>query len=75
MFAILLAGWGLTEYLGIIHKDQLREESQGKLDLLAASLSGETAPADGVVRLFAGSPTSAGVHVEHAGDQPLWTFR
>jgi diguanylate cyclase (GGDEF)-like protein len=57
MFAILLSGWGLTEYLGVIHKDQLREEAQGELDLLAASLSGETAPADGVVRLYAGAPT------------------
>ena len=57
MLVILLCGWGLTEYLGIVHKDQLREESQGKLDLLATSLGGETAPADAVVRLFAGSPT------------------
>jgi diguanylate cyclase (GGDEF)-like protein len=56
MLIILLCGWGLTEYLGIAHKDQLREESQGKLDLLATSLGGETAPADAVVRLFAGSP-------------------
>jgi diguanylate cyclase (GGDEF)-like protein len=56
MLMILLCGWILTEYLGIAHKDQLREESQGKLDLLATSLGGETAPADSVVRLFAGSP-------------------
>jgi C4-dicarboxylate-specific signal transduction histidine kinase len=56
MLAILLCGWALTEYLGITHRDQLQEESQGKLDLLAASLAGETAPADAVVRLFAGSP-------------------
>jgi hypothetical protein len=53
----LLSGWGLTEYFGVVHKDQLRGEAQGELDLLAASLSGETAPADGVVRLLAGAPT------------------
>jgi diguanylate cyclase (GGDEF)-like protein len=56
MLAILLSGWALTEYLGIVHKNQVREESQGKLDLLATSLAGETAPADAVARLFAGSP-------------------
>ena len=55
MLAILLCGWILTELLGIAHRHQLREESLGKLDLLATSLAGETAPADAVVRLLAGS--------------------
>ena len=56
LLGILVGGWALTEVLGIIHKHNLREESQGKLDLLATSLAGETAPADAVVRLLAGSP-------------------
>jgi diguanylate cyclase (GGDEF)-like protein len=61
MLAILLCGWALTEYLGIVHKNQLHAESQGKLDLLATGLAGETAPADAVVRLFAGAPPVRGL--------------
>jgi len=57
MGAILLLGWGLTEYFGLVHKQHLRQETQSDLDLLAASLSGETAPVDAVARSVAGSPT------------------
>jgi diguanylate cyclase (GGDEF)-like protein len=57
MTAILLLGWALTEYFGIVHKQQLQQETLGDLDLLATSLSGETAPVDAVVRSLAGSPT------------------
>ena len=57
MTAILLLGWGLTDYFGIVHKQRLEEETRGDLELLAMSLSSETAPIDAVVRSLAGSRT------------------
>ena len=57
MTAILLLGWGLTDYFGIVHKQRLEKETRGDLELLAMSLSSETAPIDAVVRSLAGSRT------------------
>ncbi len=57
LLAILFFGWGLTEYFGLVHKQNLKEETRGDLDLLASSLSGITAPIDAVVKSLAGSPT------------------
>lgn len=57
MGVILLLGWGLTEYFGVVHKQHLQQETRGNLDLLASSLSAETAPLDAVARSIAGSPT------------------
>jgi diguanylate cyclase (GGDEF)-like protein len=57
MAAILFFGWGLTEYFGIVHKQHLKEQTRGDLDLLASGLTGLTAPLDAVVKSLAGSPT------------------
>jgi diguanylate cyclase (GGDEF)-like protein len=58
MAAILLGGWALTEYFGIIHKQHLEQQAQGNFDLLTTSLAGETAPLDAVVRSLGGTPTT-----------------
>ena len=57
MTAILLLGWVLTDYFGLVHKQRLEKETRGDLELLAMSLSSETAPIDAVVRSLAGSRT------------------
>jgi diguanylate cyclase (GGDEF)-like protein len=57
MAAILLLGWALTEYFGVVHKQHLHQETRGNLDLLASTLAGETAPIDAVAKSIAGSPT------------------
>ncbi len=58
LLAILFCGWALTEYFGIVHKQHVKEEAGGNLDLLATSLAGEVAPLDAVVRALAGSPAA-----------------
>lgn len=58
MTMILLCGWALTEYFGILHKKHLVQEASSNLDLLATGLAGETTPLDAVVRSLAGSPTA-----------------
>lgn len=55
MLTILISGWGITEYFGAVHKHKLNNEIRGSLDLIAASLEGETAPVDAIVRSLAGS--------------------
>lgn len=55
MCAILILGWIVTEYFGLVHKQKLISEMRGSLDLIAASLEGETAPVDAVARSLAGS--------------------
>jgi diguanylate cyclase (GGDEF)-like protein len=56
MAAIVLSGWALTEYLGIIHKRHLEQVGRANLALIATSISGKTAPLDAVVRMLANAP-------------------
>jgi len=56
MAAIVLAGWALTEYFGIIHKRHLERVGRANLALIATSIAGKTAPLDAVVRTLADAP-------------------
>jgi diguanylate cyclase (GGDEF)-like protein len=57
MFAILVFGWVLTEFLGGIYRQNVQQEARGDTDLLASRLAGETSTVDGMVRALAGSPS------------------
>ncbi len=55
MAAILACGWTLTEFLGDIYKQNVQQEANGDIDLLASRLSGETATVKGMVKALGGS--------------------
>jgi len=57
MAAILVAGWVLTYQLGEIYNKNVQAEASGDLNLLASRLAGETAIADGMVKVLAGAPS------------------
>jgi diguanylate cyclase (GGDEF)-like protein len=57
MAAILVFGWTLTELLGGIYRENVRQEARGDTDLLASRLAGETSTVDGMVKALAGSPS------------------
>jgi diguanylate cyclase (GGDEF)-like protein len=57
MAAILMLGWGLTEFLGGIYRQNVQYEARGDTDLLASRLAGETSTVDGMVKALAGSPS------------------
>ena len=56
MAAILGFGWGMTEYLGRVAQQELKNDVRDKLNLLANRLYIETTAADDVVRSMAESP-------------------
>jgi diguanylate cyclase (GGDEF)-like protein len=57
MVAILVFGWTLTELLGGVYRENVRQEARGDTDLLASRLAGETSTIDGMVKALAGSPS------------------
>jgi diguanylate cyclase (GGDEF)-like protein len=56
MTAILVLGWMLTEFLGGIYKQNVREEARSEIELLASRLAGETVAVESMVKALAGSP-------------------
>jgi diguanylate cyclase (GGDEF)-like protein len=67
--AILVGGWILTEYLGDIYKQNVRQESGGDLNLIVSRLNGETATVDGMVKALAGSRSIGIMTGRGAGDE------
>jgi len=57
MATILICGWTLTEFLGGIYRQNVQNEANGDIDLLASRLGGETATIEGMVKALAGSPS------------------
>ena len=55
MGAILVGGWIVTEFFGVLHERRLAQQSRGMTDLLAAGLEGQTAPVDTAVKYLAGA--------------------
>lgn len=67
MMAILLCGWGLTDFLGAIYQRNIQAETRSDLDLLASRFVGETAALAGMTATLAGSPS---VRPGPEGDAP-----
>jgi diguanylate cyclase (GGDEF)-like protein len=57
MATILVLGWGLTEFLGGIYRQNVQDQAAADIDLLASHLGGDTAIIDGMVKALAGSPS------------------
>jgi len=55
--AILLVGWGLTQYLGDIYERNIEAEAKSDIDLVVSYLSGMTATTAGIAEALAGAPT------------------
>lgn len=58
MFAILIAGWALTEWLGEIYRHNVEIEAGGDIDLLASRFAGELTTADALITTLAASPST-----------------
>ena len=56
MTAILVLGWMLTDFLGRIYKQNVRQEARSEINLLASRLAGETIAIESMVKSLAGSP-------------------
>jgi hypothetical protein len=54
---VVVVGWAFTEFLGWIYQQNVQEEAQSDIDLLASRLTSETFTIDGMVKALAGSPT------------------
>ncbi|WP_210332637.1 sensor domain-containing diguanylate cyclase [Methylosinus sp. H3A] len=57
MMAILLCGWGLTDFLGAVYQRNVQAETRSDLDLLASRFVGETAALSGMAATLAGAPS------------------
>ena len=55
MGTILIVGWALTQFLGVIYKSHVEEEAAGDINLIVSRLTGETATIEGMVKALAGS--------------------
>ena len=55
MTAILVFGWMLTEFLGGVYKQNVREEARSEIDLLVSRLASETVAIESMVKALAGS--------------------
>ncbi|MGI4814611.1 MAG: GGDEF domain-containing protein [Janthinobacterium lividum] len=66
--AIFGLGWALTQYLGTMHNDRVRQQASGDLDILSSRLAADTALLDGVARMtVASSAVQAGFTCAGAG--------
>jgi diguanylate cyclase (GGDEF)-like protein len=61
MATIIICGWLLTDYLGGIYSQNVRNKGRGAADLLAGLLAAETASVAGVVESISGSPALIGL--------------
>jgi len=55
--AILLCGWVLTDFLGVIYQRNIQTETRSDLDLLASRFVGETAALSAMTTTLAGAPS------------------
>jgi diguanylate cyclase (GGDEF)-like protein len=64
MATILVSGWALTEYLGMVYEKHVEAYSRGDVDLLASRLTRETGIIDVMAKTVAGAPSVQALFTE-----------